>query len=71
MSVFLTGVGCVVKTTVDLRLAELMGLRFFDLDTEIELFFGMLSSVIIRPPAESGSSDQWSRSMGSDSIDLP
>jgi len=39
--VFLSGVGCVGKTTVGLRLAELMGLRFFDLDTEIERFFGM------------------------------
>lgn len=41
MRVFLTGVGCVGKTTVGLRLAEIMGLNFFDLDTEIELFFGM------------------------------
>ena len=41
MRVFLSGVGCVGKTTVGLRLAELMGLRFFDLDTEIERFFGM------------------------------
>ena len=40
MRVFLTGVGCVGKTTVGLRLAELMGLSFFDLDTEIERFFG-------------------------------
>jgi len=39
--VFLSGVGCVGKTTVGLRLAELMGLSFFDLDTEIERFFGM------------------------------
>ena len=41
MRIFLTGVSCVGKTTVGLRLAELMGLRFFDLDTEIERFFGM------------------------------
>ncbi len=41
MRVFLTGIGCVGKTTVGLRLAELMGLSFFDLDTEIEQFFGM------------------------------
>jgi len=39
--VFLTGVSCVGKTTVGLRLAELMCLSFFDLDTEIEQFFGM------------------------------
>ena len=41
MRVFLTGVGCVGKTTVGLRLAELMCLSFFVLDTEIEPFFGM------------------------------
>ena len=41
MRVFLTGVGCVGKTTVGLRLAQLMGLSFFDLDTQIEQFFGM------------------------------
>ena len=41
MRIFLTGVSCVGKTTVGLRLAELMGLTFFDLDTEIEQFFGM------------------------------
>lgn len=41
MRVFLTGVSCVGKTTVGLRLAELMGLSFFDLDKEIERFFGM------------------------------
>jgi shikimate kinase len=39
--VFLTGVSCVGKTTVGRRLAELMGLSFYDLDTEIEQFFGM------------------------------
>ncbi len=41
MRVFLTGVSCVGKTTVGLRLAQLMDLSFFDLDTEIEQFFGM------------------------------
>ena len=41
MSVFLTGVGGVGKTTVGLRLAELMDLGFFDRDTEVERFFGM------------------------------
>ena len=41
MRVFLTGVSCVGKTTVGHRLAELMGLGFFDLDTEIEQFFEM------------------------------
>ena len=41
MRVFLTGVSCVGKTTVGRRLAELMGLSFFDLDTEIEQFYGL------------------------------
>ena len=41
MRAFLTDVGCVGKTTVGRRLAELMGLSFFDLDTQIEQFFGM------------------------------
>jgi shikimate kinase len=39
MRVFLTGVGCVGKTTIGRRLAELMEINFFDLDTEIEQFF--------------------------------
>jgi len=39
--VFLTGVGCVGKTAVGLRLAELTDVSFFDLDREIEQFFGM------------------------------
>ena len=41
MRVFLTGVGCVGKTTIGLRLAQLTGRAFFDLDTEVERFFGM------------------------------
>ena len=41
MRVFLTGVSCVGKTTVGRRLAALMGLRFFDIDREIEQFFGL------------------------------
>ena len=40
MRVFLTGVGCVGKTTIGSKLAELLGIRFFDLDHEIEIFFG-------------------------------
>ncbi len=40
MRVFLTGVGCVGKTTVGRELAELLGVNFFDLDDEIETFFG-------------------------------
>lgn len=39
--VFLTGVGCVGKTTVGRELAALLGARFFDLDHEIETFFGI------------------------------
>jgi len=40
MRVFLTGVGCVGKTTIGKILGELLGVRFFDLDSEIESFFG-------------------------------
>ncbi len=40
MRVFLTGVSCVGKTTIGRRLSELLGVDFFDLDKEIERFFG-------------------------------
>ena len=40
MRVFLTGVGCVGKTTVGSELAKLLGVKFFDLDHEIETYFG-------------------------------
>ncbi len=40
MRVFVTGVSCVGKTTVGRTLAELLGVKFFDLDHEIETFFG-------------------------------
>lgn len=40
MRVFLTGVGCVGKTTIGKELAELLDVNFFDLDYEIEKFFG-------------------------------
>jgi shikimate kinase len=39
MRIFLTGVGCVGKTTVGEKLAALLGCPFFDLDSEIESFF--------------------------------
>ena len=39
MRIFLTGVGCVGKTTIGKILGELLGVRFFDLDNEIERFF--------------------------------
>jgi len=39
MRIFLTGVGCVGKTTIGKKMAELLGIRFFDLDNEIENFF--------------------------------
>ena len=39
MRIFLTGVGCVGKTTIGKKLAKLLGVRFFDLDNEIESFF--------------------------------
>jgi shikimate kinase len=34
-------VSCVGKTTIGRTLAELLGVKFFDLDHEIETFFGM------------------------------
>jgi len=40
MRVFITGVGCVGKTTVGEKLAALLGCPFFDLDAEIESYFG-------------------------------
>lgn len=40
MRIFLTGPSCVGKTTVGKKIGELLGLRFFDLDYEIESFFG-------------------------------
>jgi len=39
MRIFLTGVGCVGKTTIGAKVAELSGSCFFDLDQEIERFF--------------------------------
>lgn len=41
MSIFLTGVSCVGKTTVGAKLAALLGCPFFDLDHELESFFSM------------------------------
>jgi len=40
MRILLTGVACVGKTTIGAKLADLLGCQFFDLDTEIERFFG-------------------------------
>src|SRR2546425_908371 len=40
MKAFLTGVSCVGKTAIGAKLASLLGYRFFDLDHEIETFFG-------------------------------
>ncbi len=40
MRIFLAGVSCVGKTTIGARLAGLLEYRFFDLDVEIERFFG-------------------------------
>ena len=39
MRIFLTGVSCVGKTTIGKKMGKLMGVRFFDLDNEIESFF--------------------------------
>jgi len=41
MRVFITGVGCVGKTTIGAKLAALLDCSFFDLDDEIEKFFSM------------------------------
>jgi shikimate kinase len=41
MRIFLTGVACVGKTTIGVKLAGLLDYRFFDLDHEIEDFFGI------------------------------
>lgn len=40
MRIFLTGVACVGKTTVGRILAELLDVPFFDMDEEVESFFG-------------------------------
>jgi shikimate kinase len=40
MRIFLTGVACVGKTTIGAKLADLLEYQFFDLDHEIETFFG-------------------------------
>ncbi len=40
MRVFLTGVGCVGKSTIGEEVARLLEVRFYDLDEEIERFFG-------------------------------
>ena len=41
MRIFLAGVSCVGKTAIGARLAELLRIRFFDLDVETERFYGM------------------------------
>lgn len=41
MRIFLAGVSCVGKTTIGGMLADLLHHRFFDLDGEVERFFGM------------------------------
>jgi shikimate kinase len=40
MRIFLAGVACVGKTTIGAKLANLLDYQFFDLDVEIERFFG-------------------------------
>ena len=39
MRIFLTGVGCVGTTTIGKKMGELLDVRFFDLDNEVESFF--------------------------------
>jgi shikimate kinase len=40
MRLLLTGVSCVGKTTIGKKLGKFLGANFFDLDNEIESFFG-------------------------------
>jgi shikimate kinase len=40
MRLFITGVACVGKTTIGRELADLRDVNFFDLDFEVEKFFG-------------------------------
>ncbi len=40
MRILIGGVSCVGKTTVGARLADLLTRRFYDLDAEVQLFFG-------------------------------
>jgi len=39
MRLFLTGVSCAGKSTIGAIIAEFLGVRFFDLDLEVEAFF--------------------------------
>ncbi len=39
MQIFLTGIGCVGKSTIGPIIADLLGIKFFDLDVEVEAFF--------------------------------
>jgi shikimate kinase len=39
--IFLTGVACVGKTAIGTVLADLFGYRFYDLDCEVEAFYGL------------------------------
>ena len=41
MRIFLTGISCVGKTIIGMRLATLLDCQFFDLDDEIENFFSL------------------------------
>ena len=40
MKIFITGVSCVGKTAIGRKLADLMGIAFFDFDEELEAYFG-------------------------------
>lgn len=46
MRIFLSGVSCVGKTTVGKQLAEAVGYKFFDLDNEVEGYYGKPIEVI-------------------------
>jgi hypothetical protein len=40
LQIFLTGVSCVGKTTIGGKIGGFLGIKFFDLDQQIEKFFG-------------------------------
>jgi shikimate kinase len=65
MRIFLAGVSCVGKTTIGAKLADRLGCRFFDLDAEIEGFFGtpIEHLIPIPEPIESHFSKVWARAI--------
>ena len=46
MRIFISGVGCVGKTTVGKKLAEELGYKFIDIDGEVEKYYGKAISYL-------------------------